>query len=176
MIVGLNGEISDKTLANILGGGQKVRDINMTTTETFVAFHLKGDTANALMTAATNIRETGGPHTIVAKTRIKPALHSHVEDPEGPHPRNKPYPPLPSNQTGVWTNWGQDDGEAETQDPETGVWRDRSQATHAGEGQWSTQEWSWTCNTINMSTGASSSRTSTEAESGYADPDAGIER
>ncbi len=172
VIYGLAGEISEATLANILGGGQQVRDINMGVSKTFVAFHLKEDAATALLLASTSIRDAGGPHTKVGKARLRPELHSHEEDPEGPQPRYTPYPTFPSSQTGVWTDWGQDGGEAEMQDPETGVWRDWSK----GEGQWSNQEWSWTCNTVNMSTGASSSRTSTEAESGHADPDAGRER
>ena len=156
--------MNDYELAAILGGGRKVRYITMTATETFVSYHVKEDAAEAIATASMAITNAGGPETEVTMARFKPELHGHEEDPDGPQPRYIPYPRLKSSATGLWTDYGEAGDEA---DQHTGVWTDWSK----GERQWDTKEWMTTCNTLNTSTGASSSRTSTEAESGYADPD-----
>jgi hypothetical protein len=166
VIIGIQASTDDYALASILGGGLKVRNITMTGTETFVSYHHARDAAEALTTASLAITNAGGSETVVKKARYKKDLHEHEGNPDGPQPRYKPYPTHVSGITGRWTDWGHGDDDA---DSGTGVWTDWSK----GERQWVTRESTQRCNTINTSTGASSSRTSTEEVSGYADPDDG---
>ncbi len=142
----------------------------MAGTETFVAYHHANDATEAMGTAATAILNAVNQETVVKRARYKQSLHKHEEDPDGPQPEYVPYPTQISEETGRWTTWG--NGDDDEEDASTGGWTDWSK----GERQWVTRESTQRLNTINTSTGASSSRTSTEEVSGYADPDEGRSR
>jgi hypothetical protein len=169
VIIGIQASMDEYELASILGGGMKVRRITMTGTETFVSYHHARDAAESLKTASLAITNAGGLETVVKKARYKHELHEHEGNPDGPQPRYTPYPTHVSERAGEWTDWGHGDDDA---DSSTGVWTDWSK----GERQWVTRQSTQRLNTTNTSTGASSSRTSTEEVSGYADPDEGRSR
>ena len=169
VIIGIQATMDEYELAAILGGGMKIRKVTMAGTETFVAYHHVKDATEAMETVAAAVSNAGNQETVVTRARYKHELHKHEENPDGPQPGYVPYPTQVSEKSGKCTDWGNGNDEA---DSSTGVWTDWSK----GERQWVTRQSIQRLNTTNTSTGASSSRTSTEEVSGYADPGEGRSR
>jgi hypothetical protein len=92
---------NDHELAAIVGGGQKVRYITRTATETIASDHIKWDTIGVMGTASIDITNAGGPETAGTMARFNLDLHSHEEVMEEPQPRRREYPTRKSKATGM---------------------------------------------------------------------------
>jgi hypothetical protein len=165
VIIGIQATMDEYELAGILGGGMKIRKVTMAGTETFVAYHHANDATEAMETATAAILNAVNQETVVKRARYKHAIHKHEEDPDGPQPEYVPYPTQISEKSGRWTKWG--NGDDDEEEASTGGWTDWSK----GERQWVTQQNTRRLDRTNTTTGATSSRTSTEEVSGWADPD-----
>jgi hypothetical protein len=161
VIIGIQATRNEYEVAAILGGGSKIRKVTQTGTETFVAFHHANDATMALDTAATTILNMTNEQTVVKRARYRHELHKHEAYPDGPQPEYEPYPPLTPTKTGRWTRWGKSDDDEEG----GSTWTDW------GKNQWVTHHSSRRSDRTNTLTGATSSRSSTEEMSGWANPD-----
>jgi hypothetical protein len=163
VIIGIQAMVDSYEVAAILGGGSKIRKVTQTGTETFVAYHHANDATAAMDTAATAILNAVNQETVVKRARYKYELHKHEANPDGPQPEYVPYPTQTSAESGRWTKWGNGDDDEE----EESTWTDWSK----GERQWVTHHNTRRSDRTNTLTGATSSRTSTEEMSGWANPD-----
>ncbi len=163
VIIGIQSMVDSYEVAAILGGGSKIRKVTKTGTETFVAYHHANDATEAMETAATAILNAVHQETVVKRARYRHNLHKHEAYPDGPQPEYEPYPPLTPTKLGSWTRWGN----AEDDEEEGSTWTDWGKS----ERQWVTHHSTRRSDRTNTLTGATSSRTSTEEMSGWANPD-----
>jgi hypothetical protein len=170
VIFGLANEYDDYGLAAILGGGSKIRMINITATkarEVYVAYYNKEDATEGLATASADISLSGGPITHTHRAIYNHEIHGYERDKRAEKPRYKPFPTKKSPATGLWTEWESDE-EGSMEKEEEGVWKDYQE-----EGGWkdyskidmrTTEKWKTSNTKTNVSTGASSSTTYADAD------------
>jgi hypothetical protein len=163
VIIGIQATMSEYEVAAMLGGGSKIRKVKQTGTETFVAFHHANDATLALETAAATILNMTNDQTVVTRARYRHGLHKHEAFPDGEQPEYEPYPPLTPTKKGMWTRWGKSDDDDDEE--EGGTWTDW------GKNQWVTHLSSRRSDRTNTLTGATSSRSSSEVMSGWANQD-----
>jgi hypothetical protein len=164
VIIGIPETLDSYGVAAILGGGTKIRKVTITGTETFVAYHHANDATQAMETATAAILNAVNQETVVKRARYRHSLHKHEADPEGEQPEYVPYPTQISGESGRWTSWGNGDeggGEASASG-----WTDWS----LGERQWVSYQNTRRSDRTNTTTGATSSRSSTEEVAGWANP------
>jgi hypothetical protein len=170
VILGLANEYDDYGLAAILGGGSKIRMINITSTdarEIYVAYYNKEDATEGLATASTDISLAGGPITHTNRSRYNHEFHGHERDKRAKKPMYKPFPTKKSPATGLWTEWESDE-EGSREEEEEGVWKDYQEEggwkDYSKIDMWTTKKWKTSNTKTNVSTGASSSTTHADAD------------